>query len=186
VEKWGTQPIYKNELREAITETRGTRTVFESKIMKPDALARVIGSPESRKEKIVFTNGCFDILHTGHVTYLDQARSLGDKLVVAVNSDDSVRRLKGETRPVNKLEDRLKVIAALGFVDYVTFFEEDTPESLIKMLGPNVLVKGGDYKPAEVAGGKHVESLGGKVVILDYVPGKSTTELITAMGQKKK
>ncbi|MGE0174414.1 MAG: D-glycero-beta-D-manno-heptose 1-phosphate adenylyltransferase [Oligoflexales bacterium] len=185
VEKWGTQPILMDELKEALNVTPTAKTGFEAKIMTPDALRRAIGNAQTRRERVVFTNGCFDILHLGHVTYLNQARALGDKLIVALNSDNSVRRLKGDTRPVNKIDDRLKVIAALGFVDYVTFFEEDTPENLIKTLGPNILVKGGDYAKSEIAGGKYVESIGGQVIILDYVPGKSTTELIATMHRQK-
>ena len=127
---------------------------------------------------MVFTNGCFDILHRGHVEYLYAARELGDALVVGVNTDDSVRRLKGPSRPVVPLEDRLYVLAGLGCVDAVTPFAEDTPRELIAALLPDVLVKGGDYDADEVVGAREVRDAGGKVVILPFVEGRSTTGLI--------
>ena len=127
---------------------------------------------------MVFTNGCFDILHRGHVEYLYAARDLGDILVVGVNTDASVRRLKGSGRPVVPLEDRLYVLAGLGCVDAVTPFGEDTPRKLIAALLPDVLVKGGDYQPDDVVGATEVRQAGGKVVILPFVQGRSTTGLI--------
>ncbi|HEY3294395.1 MAG TPA: D-glycero-beta-D-manno-heptose 1-phosphate adenylyltransferase [bacterium] len=127
---------------------------------------------------IVFTNGVFDILHRGHIEYLCAARDLGTVLIVGVNSDDSTRRLKGPKRPLMSAEDRVYALAALRCVDHVVLFDEDTPEDLIKAITPDVLVKGGDYKPSEVAGAKHVEQNGGKVVILPFRDGCSTSGLI--------
>jgi D-beta-D-heptose 7-phosphate kinase/D-beta-D-heptose 1-phosphate adenosyltransferase len=124
------------------------------------------------------TNGCFDLIHPGHIRYLRQAAALGDLLVVAVNDDDSVKRLKGASRPVNTVQDRMAVLAALEAVDYVLPFTEDTPARLIEVLAPDVLVKGGDYTVEQVAGHESVLSRGGEVAILDFVPGHSTTGII--------
>lgn len=139
---------------------------------------------EKSDKKIVFTNGCFDILHVGHIRYLKQASELGDLLVVGLNSDESVKRLKGFDRPVNSEKDRAEMLSALGFVDYVVVFEEDTPYNLIKAIQPDVLVKGGDYKPEDVVGRDIVESRGGKVQILPFVEGKSTTSIINKINKK--
>lgn len=146
------------------------------KILNRDELLRRLGSP--RSGTLAFTNGCFDILHRGHVEYLAFARSLADQLVVAVNSDDSVRRLKGDGRPLNPDEDRAIVLAALEPVDFVTIFDEDTPLSLIKDLRPDVLVKGADYSADQVVGAGEVIDAGGRVVLAPLVPGRSTTDLI--------
>lgn len=127
------------------------------------------------------TNGCFDILHAGHVAYLEQAKRLGQRLIVAVNDDASVRRLKGAGRPVNSLERRMAVLAALGCVDWVVPFSEDTPERLICRIKPDFLVKGGDYRAEEVAGYDCVTAGGGQVLILDYREGHSTTGIIEAI-----
>ena len=135
-------------------------------------------------KKIIFTNGCFDVLHAGHVDYLQKAKSLGDILVVGVNSDASVRRLKGESRPVNILEDRMQVLSALGFVDYVIPFEEDTPARLIEEVIPDILVKGGDYKAEDVVGRDTVVASGGEVVILPFVEGRSSTAIINRLKEK--
>ncbi len=129
-------------------------------------------------KRIVFTNGCFDILHSGHVTFLQQARALGDVLIVGVNSDDSVRRLKGETRPINSQADRIAVLAALEAVDHVVIFDEDTPERLISLLRPDVHVKGSDYTIDRLPEARIVQSYGGQVVILPLVEGKSTTAIV--------
>ena len=129
-------------------------------------------------ERVVMTNGCFDILHPGHIEYLEQARALGDRLVVAVNDDDSVRRLKGARRPVNALDHRLRMLAALGCVDWAVPFAEDTPERLICAVLPDVLVKGGDYTPEQIAGGDCVRRAGGEVKVLGFVEGHSTSRLI--------
>ena len=124
------------------------------------------------------TNGCFDILHEGHVRYLQQARRLGDRLVVAVNSDASVRRLKGEGRPVNDLAQRLAVLAGLASVDWLVAFDEETPERLICRVRPDVLVKGGDYRPEEIAGYGCVREAGGEVRVLDFIPDRSTSRIV--------
>jgi rfaE bifunctional protein nucleotidyltransferase chain/domain len=134
-----------------------------------------------RAERLVFTNGCFDVLHRGHVEYLESARTLGDRLVVGLNSDESVRRLKGPRRPLNTAADRAVVLAALAAVDAVVVFEDDTPLSLIAALQPDVLVKGGDYSRASIVGAEQVEATGGEVVVIALVPGRSTTGLIERM-----
>lgn len=151
-----------------------------SKILqRQDACAR-FGQP--RASRLVFTNGCFDILHRGHVEYLAYARSLGDELIVGLNSDHSVRRLKGEGRPVNSEEDRAIVLAALEAVDGVTIFDEDTPLELITALKPDVLVKGGDYRVDQVVGAREVIERGGQVIIAPLVPGRSTTSILERAG----
>jgi len=127
---------------------------------------------------MVFTNGCFDILHKGHIHYLSEASELGDILVVGLNSDQSVKRIKGENRPYQDENSRALVLAALSFVDYVVIFNEDTPHDLIKELGPEVLVKGGDYKAKEIVGYDTVISSGGEVVIIDFVEGYSSSSVI--------
>jgi len=132
----------------------------------------------SQNKKIVFTNGCFDLLHVGHVRYLQEAKRLGDLLVVGVNSDASVRRLKGPTRPVQLEEDRAEILAALGCVDFAVVFAEDTPEKLIHLVKPDILVKGGDWKVEQIVGSDFVLAHGGKVLSLQFVDGKSTTKLI--------
>lgn len=131
-----------------------------------------------REERLVFTNGCFDILHRGHVEYLEQARRLGDQLVVAVNSDRSVRALKGSDRPINPEADRAVVLAALESVAAVTIFDEDTPLELLRELLPDVLVKGGDYSVETIVGSAEVRAAGGEVVVVPLVPGRSTTRII--------
>jgi rfaE bifunctional protein nucleotidyltransferase chain/domain len=126
---------------------------------------------------VVFTNGCFDILHAGHIKYLESAAALGDHLIIAVNSDESVRKLKGESRPINILSSRLYLLASLSCVDGVFPFTEETPLEVIKQLKPDVLVKGGDYKPENMVGAKEVMSWGGHVEVIPYVEGFSTTKL---------
>jgi rfaE bifunctional protein nucleotidyltransferase chain/domain len=156
---------------------------FEAKICKPQDLAARL---KSLKRPLVFTNGVFDILHRGHVTYLAQARALGTSLLVALNSDASARKLgKGANRPVNTVEDRLAVAAALEAVTLVTWFEEETPINLILAVKPDVLVKGGDWKPEAIVGAKEVKSWGGAVHSLPLVAGRSTTSVIDRIrGQK--
>ena len=132
-------------------------------------------------KKVVFTNGCYDILHPGHIRLLESARSLGDILILALNTDASVQRLKGPTRPLVSQDERAELAAALQAVDAVTFFDEDTPRELIAALQPEVLVKGADYRKDEVVGGDIVESYGGKVVLAELVPGYSTTATIARM-----
>ncbi|MDT5061808.1 MAG: D-beta-D-heptose 7-phosphate kinase / D-beta-D-heptose 1-phosphate adenosyltransferase [Acidobacteriota bacterium] len=129
-------------------------------------------------KRLVFTNGCFDILHVGHVRYLQRARSLGDALVVAINSDRSVRELKGALRPIMKEQERAEMLAALGAVDYVTIFDDISPRSLIAEVLPNILVKGGDYQPDEIHGREEVEAAGGRVMALPFVEGASTSSII--------
>lgn len=130
------------------------------------------------EQKVVFTNGCFDLLHLGHVEYLEKAAQLGDVLVVGLNSDESIRRLKGSNRPVLPQEARARLLAAMEFVEAVVLFEEDTPQRLIEYLRPAVLVKGGDYRPEAIVGADFVRSYGGEVVVLPYIEGYSTTKLI--------
>ena len=138
----------------------------------------IIQKEREKGKKIVFTNGCFDIIHAGHVDYLEKAKSLGDFLVVGLNSDESVKRLKGPTRPINPVEQRKKVLQALKPVDLVIVFEEDTPERLIKEIKPDVLVKGGDWKIENIVGADFVMSYGGKVYTIDFVYDTSTTKII--------
>jgi rfaE bifunctional protein nucleotidyltransferase chain/domain len=133
---------------------------------------------KNKDKKIVFTNGCFDILHRGHVTYLAEARKLGDLLVLGLNSDASVKRLKGPERPINNEEDRKYVMSQLKSIDFVEIFNEDTPLELIKKISPKVLVKGGDWKIDQIVGGKEVQASGGNVYSLKFVDGYSTTALI--------
>ncbi len=149
-------------------------------IVKPEEVQKVLRETVKHTKK-VFTNGCFDILHAGHVAYLKEAKALGDWLIVGLNSDASVRRLKGDSRPLNTLEDRKTVLESLSFVDEVIPFDEDTPLSLIKRIHPDVLVKGGDYDISNIVGADEVLSYGGEVKVLSYVPGKSTTEIIRRM-----
>ncbi|MDQ3817443.1 MAG: D-glycero-beta-D-manno-heptose 1-phosphate adenylyltransferase [Acidobacteriota bacterium] len=136
-------------------------------------------------KRLVFTNGCFDILHVGHVRYLRQARELGDALLVAVNSDRSVRELKGAGRPVMNEEERAELLAALGAVDYVTIFDDTSPRSLIAEILPDVLVKGGDYKLDEIHGREEVERAGGRVLALPFIEGASTSGVIERIKARK-
>jgi rfaE bifunctional protein nucleotidyltransferase chain/domain len=150
---------------------------FEAKICPPDQLAE---RAARLARPLVFTNGCFDILHRGHVTYLAQARALGAAMVVALNTDASVQRLgKGDDRPVNRLEDRLAVMAALGCVDLVTWFDEDTPLQRVLEARPEVLVKGGDWAPERIVGAREVLGWGGSVHSIPFLHEKSTTALLT-------
>jgi D-beta-D-heptose 7-phosphate kinase/D-beta-D-heptose 1-phosphate adenosyltransferase len=144
-------------------------------------LVALVAEAKARGERIVLTNGCFDILHAGHVAYLEEAKACGDRLVVAVNDDDSVRRLKGVSRPVNALADRMAVLAGLASVDWVVPFAEDTPAELIAKVLPDVLVKGGDYRVEQIAGGDTVLKNGGEVRVLGFKPGRSTSALIDAL-----
>ena len=139
---------------------------------------------QARGENIVMTNGCFDILHAGHVSYLTTANTLGSRLIVAVNDDASVTRLKGPGRPVNPVDRRMAVLAGLGAVDWVVPFSEDTPQRLIANILPNTLVKGGDYKVEDIAGGQEVIAAGGEVKVLNFEDGISTTKIINAIRQR--
>jgi D-beta-D-heptose 7-phosphate kinase/D-beta-D-heptose 1-phosphate adenosyltransferase len=156
------------------------------KIVNREEAARWVRELQAQGNKVVFTNGCFDLLHAGHVTYLEQARSLGDALIVAVNTDDSVRRLnKGSGRPVNKEGDRARVLAALASVDRVVLFPEDTPQEIITELQPDVLVKGGDYALEAIVGREVVLARGGRVEVIPFVPGYSATDLMTRIRGEK-
>lgn len=148
------------------------------KILTHEELMNERARLRQAEKKLVFTNGVFDILHVGHVRYLAQARELGDALVVAINSDASVRELKGEARPLVNQNERAEVLAALSSVDYVTIFEETSPRSLIAKLLPDVLVKGGDYALDQIHGREEVEAAGGRVVSLPFVDGASTTAML--------
>ncbi len=174
VGKLGTSTVSTTELENAIHQ----RTCYGFGVMDENSLKKAVTEAKARGEKIVMTNGCFDILHPGHVSYLENARKLGDRLIVAVNTDDSVKRLKGETRPINALQDRMAVLAGLASVDWVVPFGEDTPQRLIGEILPDLLVKGGDYKPEEIAGSQEVWANGGEVAVLNFEDGCSTSNII--------
>lgn len=159
--------------------------VILNKIVTTTELAHLRAVWRMKNEKIVFTNGCFDILHRGHIEYLAAAADLGTKLIIGVNSDQSVRKLKGESRPVNSFRDRALALAALHFSSLVVEFEEDTPEKLIQKIGPDILVKGGDYTKEKIAGADFVEKRGGEVVIISLVDGYSTTSFISRLNERK-
>jgi|TARA_B110000438_G_scaffold58029_1_gene58021 D-beta-D-heptose 7-phosphate kinase/D-beta-D-heptose 1-phosphate adenosyltransferase len=152
--------------------------VLKTNIYKSSEARSIIFDYKNKGKKVIFTNGCFDIIHKGHKTYLKAAKKLGDYLIIGLNSDSSVRQLKGLDRPVIDQNNRAKNLLKLEYVDAVTIFSELTPEKLIHDLSPDLIVKGGDYKPEKVVGGDYVQSYGGKVVILPFVPGYSTTNII--------
>ncbi|MDP3979140.1 MAG: bifunctional D-glycero-beta-D-manno-heptose-7-phosphate kinase/D-glycero-beta-D-manno-heptose 1-phosphate adenylyltransferase HldE [Pseudomonas sp.] len=174
VGKLGTAAISAPELRRAIQREAGS----ERGVLSPDQLLLAIEDARAHGEKIVFTNGCFDILHAGHVAYLEQARAQGDRLVLAVNDDASVSRLKGPGRPINSVDRRMAVLAGLGAVDWVVSFSEDTPENLLREVKPDVLVKGGDYGIDQVVGADIVSAYGGEVRVLGLVANSSTTAIV--------
>lgn len=149
-----------------------------------EALLALVAESHGRSERVIMTNGCFDVLHAGHVAYLEEAKSLGDRLIVAVNDDDSVRRLKGESRPINALEDRMLVLAGLAAVDWVVPFSEDTPARLIEAVLPDVLVKGGDYRPEDIVGAREVLQNGGEVRVLAFRDGHSSSRIIDRLGDE--
>ena len=185
VARFGAVAIARDELRRAILSAHEGYD-HAGKVLDRDLLVQALQQHRKRGERIVFTNGCFDLLHQGHVTYLNFCRGQGDLVVVGLNSDESVRRLKGPTRPINDLEARARVLAALADVSYVTVFHDDTPEELIRAVQPDVLVKGEDWSGKAVAGAAFVEGHGGKVVFAPLVEGKSTTNLIAkASGRSK-
>jgi len=157
---------------------------MKSKIKTAKNLVRTLNSVGKKGKRIVFTNGCFDIIHVGHIDYLSKARRLGDILVVGLNSDASVRKIKGKNRPINKESDRAKVLSSLYFVDYVTIFNETTPESLIKKVRPDVLVKGSDWKAGDIIGSSFVKGYGGKIKRVPFVKGYSTTSIIEKRSHK--
>jgi D-beta-D-heptose 7-phosphate kinase / D-beta-D-heptose 1-phosphate adenosyltransferase len=174
VGKLGTAAISGPELRRAIRAQQGSGRG----VMTADQLTIAAQDARAHGEKIVFTNGCFDIIHAGHVGYLAEAKKLGDRLVVAINDDESVRRLKGTGRPINPVERRMAVLAGLEAVDWVVSFAEDTPEALLHSLQPEILVKGGDYTLEQVVGGEYVHSYGGEVKALDFLDNCSTSAIV--------
>ncbi|MCU9950689.1 bifunctional D-glycero-beta-D-manno-heptose-7-phosphate kinase/D-glycero-beta-D-manno-heptose 1-phosphate adenylyltransferase HldE [Pseudomonas sp. PDM13] len=174
VGKLGTAAISAPELRRAVQREQGS----ERGVLSLDQLLLAIEDARAHGEKIVFTNGCFDILHAGHVTYLEQARAQGDRLVLAVNDDASVSRLKGPGRPINSVDRRMAVLAGLGAVDWVVSFSEDTPERLLGQVKPDILVKGGDYGIEQVVGADIVKAYGGEVRVLGLVENSSTTAIV--------
>jgi len=173
VSKSGTSPVTGPELAAVLSTATADRG-----LMNRTQLAHAVQAAKAGGERVVFTNGCFDILHAGHVTYLEEAAALGDRLIVAINGDASVTRLKGEGRPVIPVEGRSRVLAGLGCVDWVVSFDEDTPEPLLELLKPDVLVKGGDYGSDEVVGADIVQAYGGVVSVLSLVADVSTTSIV--------
>ncbi|MDB6060256.1 MAG: rfaE [Verrucomicrobiaceae bacterium] len=179
VGKLGTAVVSAIELRQAVQREQG----ISQGVMDSEHLLAAIEEARARDEKIVFTNGCFDILHAGHVGYLQQARALGDRLIVAINSDASVTRLKGPTRPINSVDRRMAVLASLKAVDWVISFDGDTPEALLEQLRPDILVKGGDYGKEQVVGWQIVEGYGGSVKVLSFFDDCSTTGIVNKILQ---
>jgi rfaE bifunctional protein nucleotidyltransferase chain/domain len=158
---------------------------INKKILCGDDLDKELSILRQENKKIVFTNGCFDILHLGHVDYLSKAKDLGDCLIVGINSDSSIRRLKGKTRPIQDEESRKKIMASLSFVDFVVMFNEDTPYNLIKKVQPDVLVKGADYKKEDIVGYDIVKQKGGKVETINYLEGFSTSNIIKKIKEEE-
>ena len=178
--KLGTAAISAPELRRAVQQAQGAGRG----VMTPDQLLVAVQDAREHGERIVFTNGCFDIIHAGHVGYLEEARAQGDRLVVAINDDASVTRLKGPGRPINAAERRMTVLAGLEAVDWVVSFAEDTPEALLELIRPDVLVKGGDYGIDQVVGAPIVQAYGGEVKVLTFVDSCSTTAIVEKIRQR--
>ncbi|WP_196140043.1 bifunctional D-glycero-beta-D-manno-heptose-7-phosphate kinase/D-glycero-beta-D-manno-heptose 1-phosphate adenylyltransferase HldE [Aliikangiella sp. G2MR2-5] len=178
--KLGTATVSRHEIRRSMR----TRGELGSGVMSEEQLKIAVDEAKAHGEKVVMTNGCFDILHAGHVSYLQAAKQLGARLIVAVNDDHSVTELKGPGRPVNPLNRRMSVLAALGSVDWVVSFSESTPQRLIEYISPDVLVKGGDYTPEQIAGAEHVRANGGDVRVLPFIDGVSTTKIIESLNGK--
>jgi len=174
VRKIGVASIEPSELRNEIIRLNKDKLG----IISASDISKTINEAKSRSEKIVMTNGCFDLIHAGHVAYLQEAKRLGDRLVVAVNDDNSVRRLKGDKRPINKLEDRMIVLAGLSSVDWVVSFSEDTPVNIITLLMPDILVKGGNYDVKDIVGANEVLKNGGEVKTLLFRDGLSSSKII--------
>lgn len=181
VGKLGTATVSGPELRRAIQSEQG----FRRGVMTEDQLLTALEEARAQGEKIVFTNGCFDIIHAGHVGYLEDSRRLGDRLVVAINSDESVSRLKGPARPINPVDRRMAVLAGLEAVDWVVSFADDTPERLLRLLKPDVLVKGGDYTEDQVVGWEIVKAYGGEVKVLSFFDDCSTTAIVEKIKEQK-
>lgn len=152
-----------------------------NKFRQIDSLCRTLNRLRLKGKKIVFTNGCFDILHRGHIEFLKSAKSLGDILVVALNSDNSVKKIKGKGRPINPLSDRAVILSALEFVDYITVFDESTPKKVIGKIRPDILTKGADWSKDNIVGRDVVESYGGQVMTIRYLKGYSTTKIINRL-----
>lgn len=149
--------------------------IIKNKILTPEKLRSIVEGKHSEGKTFAFSNGCFDLVHQGHIDYLSKSRDLADYLIIGLNTDSSVRRLKGSRRPINDEYSRALMLASFLFVDYVVMFDEDTPYNLIKTLQPDVLIKGSDYKAEDIVGYDIVTARGGKVVTLDFIPGFSTT-----------
>ena len=179
VGKVGTVPITQHDLLEALTSQQSQSQA--NKVCDLPELMQKVNAWKQQNQKIVFTNGCFDLLHAGHVTYLEAAKKRGDKLILGLNTDRSVSALKGPTRPVVNENDRARVLAALESVDAVILFDEDTPLNLINTIKPNIIAKGSDYTADQVVGGKEVQSWGGEIALIDLVAGRSTTGIINKM-----
>lgn len=167
-------------IAELYTALHGDK-LAEFGVIEPNTLIEAVRAAQLRGERVVMTNGCFDILHAGHVAYLEQAKRLGDRLIVAVNDDASIGRLKGPKRPINPLNRRMQVLAGLGAVDWVVPFSDDTPQALIEAVLPDILVKGGDYRPEDIAGGAAVIANGGEVKVLGFEDGVSTSAMISSI-----
>lgn len=180
VSKVGTSIVYPEEIAAVMRHMDKAEEEKRLDYYQPNGLDR-LKRKQQKGYKVVFTNGCFDILHAGHIAYLKEAKKLGNVLVIGVNTDESVKRLKGNSRPINTLEDRLTLLSALESVDYVVPFDEDTPLELIKKVGPDVLVKGGDYQIDTIVGAREVLERGGEVQSLPFIAGKSTTRMIEKM-----
>ncbi len=164
---------------------RRSRHSLKDKVKPLSQLVKIIPKLKKQGKKIVFTNGCFDLLHYGHAKYLEEARNKGDILIVGVNSDASIRRIKGEKRPILDEKNRLYLVAALGSVDYVVLFKEDTPLDLIRKIRPDILIKGADWKKKGIVGADIIKSYGGRVTTVELVKGLSTTNLIKIIAQTK-
>jgi D-beta-D-heptose 7-phosphate kinase/D-beta-D-heptose 1-phosphate adenosyltransferase len=178
VGKLGTQPITHTELSTAIElNVMQRQSTGASKIAVLESARILVKSWQSSGQKVVFTNGCYDILHPGHIHLLHQSRDMGDRLIVGLNTDTSVRRLKGNTRPILAERDRAAIVSALGCVDMVVLFDEDTPLELIQAIKPDILVKGDDYRVDQVVGREAVESFGGRVCLVPLLQGYSTTQI---------
>ncbi len=179
VSKLGAAAVSAPELQVALTG----KTTFNTGIVNDEQLSQAVREARAKGKKIVFANGCFDILHAGHVTYLQMAKQVGDYLIVAVNTDDSIRKLKGPNRPINHLDHRMTVLAGLGMVDWVIPFSDETPERLLKLLKPDFLVKGGDYTLDQVVGADLVRAYGGEVRIMNHNIRTSSTDLMHRMNE---